>query len=221
MTKTFAWFFIIITALIILNSCGGEEKAEPTVYYKKDMHIEINGKRYVGMAVVPKKEHYTFTVYAKHNIDVLFITSCHRDIVHRYIPKKKYSFGYSPISEIETKNMCALKIQAHERGFGKHSWGFIDFESDARTLNGIVKCNGTVLGRKGVSVCQSKSGLLQQIEFTVPVKVDSKCNYQINDAKKKVWFDIESGDCTYIFMDKDFNIHRLTTYGYDRVLLRK
>ena len=86
-----------------------------------------------------------------------------------------------------------------------------------------VICNGLEYDSKGVTVCQSRSGLIQRIVFKSNVLVSPDEGCPISDIKG-LSFDIilKEGKCTYAFMDASNGlIHRFTAYGYKEILIRE
>ena len=85
-----------------------------------------------------------------------------------------------------------------------------------------ILCNGITKKTGGVSVCQSRNELIQQIEFkeTVVLSPDSDCDFGQNEGKK-FKYNIKKGRCVYVFKNKTKDeFHRHTTIGYESILIR-
>jgi hypothetical protein len=114
---------------------------------------------------------------------------------------------------------------------GKHSFAFLDMETKDATLPATIKCNGNNYVSNGVSVCQSKEGLEQSIEFDTPVvwSPEAALRKQCRDIKyeilngNRIIYEIPNRECVYIFTEKggDFRQHRLNTIGYEEILIRE
>lgn len=205
------------------------------------MLLEVNGVSGEGVLVVPKADSYYFEVEARGDLDLFILTSCNRDWIKekgwhvsykkRFLgwgkrkieDKRKVEFFYTP-DEIEKNGTCPVWLGGFEESKGRHSWGFVDFKSDTETLDAKVFCNGETLNEKGVSICQSRKGLIQGIRFETEVVVapDPECDLGSNRGTY-FEFPISRGECTYIFrtIKKPREEHRLTTIGYENILIRE
>lgn len=224
---------VIISSLMsFLASCASvPQELNPKVYYKNDMNLEINGLPYVGAAVVPRAASYVIKIESKADMDMLTITSCHRDEAFASVIKNNwwkarrgYTYYYTPNLK-EQENGCQLRLGGYEKVNGRHSWAYVDFENPVETLPGLVSCNGNpAYLANGTSVCQSREGLLQLIQFDVPVemsqKIDPKC--KIVSADKKTWsFKQPNRECDMVFQSiDDGRMHRLKTIGYEAIAIR-
>jgi len=220
--------------LVLLSGCaypGKDQLAEQGVYYKRDMRIEVNGFQSEGVLVAPKAGKYKIEIKAKGELDLFTLTTCHREHTEEdageggiFGSKKKVKYKYIPSKGIEDTESCPVQLGGYEKDKGRHSWGFIDFQDDAHTLPALVSCNGNQYNSSGVSVCQSKAGLLQRIEFTKPVLFDPTNNCAPLQTKDNKVFEYEigKGECLYLFMERDGDgkLHRHTTVGYERILIR-
>jgi hypothetical protein len=89
-------------------------------------------------------------------------------------------------------------------------------EYKAKALN---QCNGKTIQSDGVSMCQSKKGLIQLIEFENQMKPQSNC--EIHSVDGKVFkYDITAGDCVFLFLGKN-KLHKLVTWGYEDFILEE
>ena len=229
---------ICFFALLFLTSCSVPviDKLNPDVVYKRDMSVTVDGVTSEGVLVVPYKDSHKFHIVAQGDLDLFTFTTCHREEVaedasnvsetrglfKRKIEKKReIKLDYKP-TLIENTGACPVQLGGYEQKGGRHSWGFVDFESPSAKLQAKVYCNGQEIKANGVSVCQSRMGLLQAIEFEEEVYVapTKECDFGIEKAKF-FKFPIKKGQCVYAFMTKTFEIHRLTTLGYELVPIRK
>lgn len=236
LAKTLTLFFILALA----GACTPNEQT-PTitseVFYKRDMILEVGGVRGEGAIVVPLKSVVPFYVTARGDLNLFTLTTCHREetaedagnvtertgwLFKRTITKKReVKFDFKP-TLIESQGGCPIQLGGYEEQKGRHSWGLVDFETPEATLPAILECNGQVVSAKGVSVCQSRVGLIQSIKFSVPVKVSPDAECGLGKTEGDVFeFPIPRGQCVFAFMSADQKIHRLTTLGYEQVLIRK
>jgi hypothetical protein len=76
---------------------------------------------------------------------------------------------------------------------------------------------------KGVSICQSRASLVQRIAFAEPVEVlhpDFCQAPEVIEGGKAFLIELSSSKCLYLFQDDKKRRHRLTTFGYDDVIMR-
>lgn len=217
---------------LLLVSCTEVNPiADTSVNYRRDVKILFEGQEHFGVAVLPARDRYNFELTFAGELDLFTLKSCHRQVTQEdagggriFGKKNKVSFSYVPVDPIETKEMCTVEIEGHEAGKGRHSWGFLDFETALETLPGLVICNGVRRQYQGVSVCQSLAGLIQNVIFTRPVKVHVGEGCPDAKTKDSQSFQIKpaSGRCVYSFRaisdPKDW--HRHVTFGYDQILVR-
>lgn len=203
------------------------------IIYKRDMRVCVDGKCAEGVIAVSKKESYKFEVKSYGNLDLFTFSTCHREDTTQQFSTKKRWYGskgnrktegvYKPAPGLEDQYSCPAYIGGWDAK-GRHSWAFVDFETDDLTLGARLSCNGSQRSRKGNSVCQSKAGLYQLIEFDEPVSMvipeTDEC-FISNDKAKSFKFMIKKGECVYRFIDDKYNMHRLTTLGYEQIIVRK
>lgn len=229
------FFFSMI---ITLTSCSQPviQKLNPDVVYKKDMSITIDNITAEGVIVVPAKDVHSLHITAQGDLDMFTFTTCHREevaedasnvtettgIFRRKIEKKReIKLDYKP-TLIEKIGACPIQLGGYEQEKGRHSWGFIDFETPDAVLKATVFCNGNEVKANGVSACQSRAGLIQAIQFPEEVYIAPTEGCDIGYNKGTFFkFPIKKGQCVYAFMNKKLEIHRLTTLGYEIVPIRK
>ena len=213
---------------------------DPALIYKRDMILEINGKVGVGTLVVPLADKYDVEVVSSGALDMFTVETCHRswekqkawNVVEkksflfwsRKIEKKnEVKFEYSPSKKFEAYEYCPMRLGGYEIEMGRNSWAFIDFETPDAKLPAIIKCDGHVYNSNGVSICQSRKGLIQSIEFDNEVVVLPEPGCEIETDSGKIFeYQINPGRCVYAFKQKNGDlVHRLTTIGYEGVLIRR
>lgn len=235
-----------LIVLVALVSCASADKSilpkvDPEVVYKKDMAIEFNGQTFIGLAVLPAQPSYDFHVIAAGEMDLFTFTNCHREEVSENagnvsVTKRSFIFKKTTTKKnelnmtftptpLENAN-CPVFMAGYEKDQGRHSWAFIDFENGNDKLDAKLACNGQDKAFKGVSVCQSKVGLVQRISFPGKVKVSPDAGCEFGDkpgimSGESFDFSIRKGQCVYVFMDANAQTHKLTTFGYEQVLIRK
>jgi len=221
----------LFPALLLLVSCTAHafssapvQELDPKKVYKHDIKATINGVSGVGVLVVPKAHSYTITGESAGNLDLLTITTCHRDV--SWSPNaKKFTYEYTPSESLEANKSCPMLIGGYDKK-GQHAWAMIDFETDEAKLPALLKCNGYGQTFNGVSICQSRFSLTQFIEFKTPVRVlpqkDCPMSEPLNGGTR-FEFPIVKGYCVYAFMETapEKRVHRLTTIGYESILLRE
>lgn len=184
----------------------------------------VADKDYEGVTVLPRRGVYELVIKPVGKMDLLLVTTCHRE--ESFNPKSKgffkqdnsFKYRYTPQKGIEDIGSCTLRMDAFDKERGQHSWFMADFEGPKEQLKAQVTCNGEKKLYTGVSVCQSKAGLIQRIEFDEEVKYppDPKC--PIDGS----FYKIPLGECVYVFRGmKSGKIHRHTTIGYQGILVRE
>lgn len=222
---------VVLFGVWILTGCvTSGQKLEPSVFYKRDMSIQVNGYQGVGAIVVPKAAAYQMEIAAETQMDLFTLQSCHREFTQSvaapgwFAKRKALKYEYRPVSELETSGSCALQLGGYDKATGRHSWGFIDFESDAETLPALIRCNGSEYNSRGVSACQSRKGLWQSITFAVEVVTspDRSCDVMMAPDGKAFVYEMPKDVCVFAFMEKakPNRIHRLTTLGYEDLVIR-
>jgi len=210
------------------ETSGGGVVHDQTVY-KRDMEVCFGNTCSEGVLVVPRATVYKFSVKAKGDLDLFTFSTCHREEVAEdagsggwFGSGEKYSGTYTPIKGLEDIYACPAYVGGYNKE-NENSWAFIDFETPEAKLPATLNCNGKVTKANGVSVCQSKAGLIQQIEFQVPVTIEfeaAKCKMP-KPQDDKVWqFEMPVGECVFAFFSEDGQVHRMTLLGYQKILIR-
>lgn len=214
--------------LLLLLGCAGFSSAprqvlDPKQLYRQDIQLVVNGIKGDGVMVVPQADVYSIQGTSHGALDLLTITTCHRD-VSSSPGGTRFAYEYNPRKSLEGNGACPLLVGAYDKK-GQHGWAIVEFEDDTATLPSFLACNGVGRRFNGVSICQSRHGLTQMIEFDAPVKVSPDFGCPMSAAKedgKRFEFPIVKGTCVYAFKDvSSGKIHRLLTYGYESILLRE
>lgn len=188
--------------------------------YRRDIALDVNGFEGEGVLVAKRAKRYVIKGESKSKLDLLTLTTCHRDFKAERL-KNSFEYVYEPISGIEDTGACPMQISAYDMR-GVHSWALIEFEDASAALPARVKCNGTDRQYGGVSICQSREGLTQEISFESAVMVapEPECPMPMPTDKKTFVFSIAPRECVYAFMSEHGKIHRLTTIGFQGTILR-
>jgi len=229
----------ILLLVFFLFSCStgsSFQKLDPLIVYRHDMEININGFQGQGVLVVPEADIYHVHIKAPGELDLFTFTNCHREeiaenasivtttgrIFKRKIENKnEVKLDFTP-SPLEKRDSCLVQVTGLEESKGRHSWGIVDFESSSNILPALLSCNGSQINAKGVSICQARAGLIQAIKFPKEVTASPDASCPLPKTKGDYFeFPIQKGKCVYAFMAKEKEIHRLTTLGYEQILIRK
>lgn len=212
-----------LLSILSLFSCINEISNIPDgTHFRKELEMEVNGITGVGTMVVPASIKYTIKIKMDERSERIKLSTCHRDYDIKksgWTGRKNHVFEFFPATDIENEGYCPIFIAAFDLQ-GQHAWGMVEIKN--RGLIAHLYCNGSSFKKTGVSLCQSREGLLQRISFLENVDFasdDKSC--EIMTQNKKV-FDIplRSGICVYVFRNrKQKKIHRLTTFGYNKVNL--
>lgn len=217
------YFLLFLT--LLLSNCASTvvEELDETLVYKRDLLVEINEVEYEGVAVLNKAKSYSMIIKPRSKTALLLITTCHREesftTKSSGFFKKTNSFEYTYTPQPGKEDgPCTFRITALDKKRAQHSWFFADFKSKQETLSATVYCNGKK--EKGtVTVCQSRAGLLQGIEFPEPVIYFPSQNCPMDYPGS---YKINLGECTYAFKGKTSGrIHRHNTLGYEKIIIRE
>lgn len=222
---------LLLFVLMLAGCTDVNHIADTAVIYKKDVKISEGGTEHYGVAVLPAKSRYELSLTFAGQLDLFTFRSCHREVTQEdagggkiFGKKNQVSFTYAPV-DIEALKTCPVTIEGHEAEKGRHSWAYIDFETPLETLPAVAVCNGTRKQYRGVSICQSLSGLIQRIIFTKKVTAYSTDGCPTALTTNGEVFDIivGRGVCEYSFraIEEPRDFHRHTTLGYDEIMVRK
>ena len=214
--------FIIL--LLLIPGCGSVPvKLDPEVYYQRELEIEINDDEGEGYMVAKEAIHYEIKVKASGKNDLILIRTCNREYKAED-EGGKFKYKYTPIDGIETRAECPMEITSLDKK-GKHACAFVAFEKQSSYgLTAYVKCNGEEGLTNGVSVCQSKMGLIQEIVFSEPVRFSpsEKCVIPNGVNGMRFRFKMPRRECQYLFRGEvSGKEHLHYTIGYEQSLIRE
>jgi len=173
------------------------------------------------VAELPDVAEYNFEFTSKGQIDLFTIKSCHQYqvIESGYIIKRKSAkFKYRPLPFERNSANCPIMFHAYEKDKGRHSFGMIDFARKAYKATAQIECNGSSYTANGTAICQSNIGLYQTISFNKDAKFKSECENSIEKYGAGYRIKLSKGLCLTTFL-VDGQLFRLTTYGYEKVLV--
>ena len=232
-----------ILLLLMLSSCSTltgfffpkSEDKDANIEWRKDMLIDVDGKIYRGIAMVPSKGTYNLKIYpAEKRIDRLQWRTCHREdfvdkaVKHGFWPWSKkqeyFSMSFTP-KNIELERACPLMIEGLAEKHKSLSFGMLVFP-DIRpwiSLSAKLECNGKLVPAKGTSECQGAISTIHKIHFNGEVFQDDRPNEKCPPLKKikpNVFeFFMPKNLCVYLFKSRQkhssgkFMTHKLLTYG--------
>lgn len=218
---------IKIALLLALAGCSSQNVLpEKELFYRRDIKLISDGAEGNGLLVLKNKKDYEIVIESKNKLDLLTITTCHREITQEKVSsgifgnKNKYTWKFIP-TEIEL-GYCPIEISGFEESKGRHAWGFIDREDESLKLDSEIECNGEKNIKTGISICQSKKGLIQKLNFQSEVKVVAQtgCEYLLGTDKKSITYKLPKGICLYLISD-GINKHRHTAMGYESIIVRE
>ncbi len=189
----------------------------------------VNGTAFSGVAVIPWSSQYDVKVESSVDVDYMTISTCARDIpitsaisVYWTLPHNSIDYPYLP-DPLENHGSCLMRIDAfNKKNPANNAFAILDFETPDATLPATNVCNGAVETTGGVSVCQSKAGLLQEIVFQTPVEIykpaiAADCVPTTND--NLVWkLTVPLHDCVVYFQQiaKPHALHRADWFGWNQ-----
>jgi hypothetical protein len=232
---------ILLFMFIFFTSCSSVQPPfEPESFqrgqYRRDILISGSGFQGHGFLVLPKRSRYTLELKALGNLDLFTFTTCHREITQtdagykgKFLgigkDKRTTKLEYEPAAGIEDTGSCPIEIGGYEKEKGRHSWGSILVENEQSTLPSVVKCNGRENQYRGVSACQSREGLIQQIVFASPVAydLDERCEYKnVKLIDGRIFqYQMPEGECLIYFQEKsgEKRISEHYDYGYSKIII--
>jgi hypothetical protein len=207
-------------------------KRVPKVFKRDKIYQEIE---ICGSGVLPFDDSYNVRVNHSANMNFFAMNTCHREITtenpDRGFFKKdgQYFVDYKPT--MESGKACPLFVATYNRE-GKHGWGVLAFEHPRFKMKSKMQCNGDELEFNGVSLCESKLGLLQKIEFpeevvsAEPVNGSAErkepCPKLSSSDNKTFEFIMPPRECIYGFVGKTSKqLHKLYTIGYEELIVRE
>ena len=231
-------FSVAILVLALLSSCAttANQTASPNSIYKYDMLGSINGTQFDGSGVIPRSNSYKVTIQSRVDVDLLAITTCHRDFTAEsaispgwFQSKRGYQYLYEPVPLLEAgPGPCILRFGAYNKSSSaQNAWGMVDFEDPGYVLPGMSYCNGIQVPHHGVAVCQSRAGLIQMITFPYAAVIAAKdlpaqCVPTSTDGGFTWRYQTQERECLVVFMEKASpnRFARLTHFGYNAVPVR-
>lgn len=229
--RTRVLFGAIAFAMALTGCTTTHQVLEEGLFYKRDIGLEINGKTYEGVTVLPDAESYAITIIPPGEADLALISSCHRETAIEkadsgwslFGKKKKFTYQYTPVKGIEDKRVCPLRIQVFESVKGRHSWALLEKENKDYQLKFSSDCDGKHYEFNGVGICQSKTETVQRLKFNEPVMfapADYNCGHP---RKVGDYYEIKSGlgECLYHMKTEDGRLGRFILVSYQGVLVRE
>lgn len=206
--------------LILLSACAHDKILDASKNYRKTLNFSVNNEYASGTHSAKKKNSYHIEISTAQKPNLVKITSCHQEKVF-IKPGKDLEFTYRPNLDIEANNLpCIIEISVLEES-GKNQWGLIDFQLDSEQLTAKISCSGIVTNTKGSYICQSREGLIQEVEFDKEVSAltSEECNKIESEDRKKFFYQTSEGMCFYLFADNSGQMYRLITFGYNDMIL--
>jgi hypothetical protein len=219
---------LIVVMICLMDSCSKIQlKPDLSKNYKMDIFIKNKEFESIGMIALPSKPLYTIEFEAEEKISYISFRTCSREIISEDprvgVSRRKYSINYKP-NEIEAAGNCPAIVSAFNENL-MYSVGYLDFYDPSTTLPAINVCGSKTEEANGVSVCQERSSSIERIKFNTEVLTspDVGCELESGNRGLEFTYKIKAGYCIYAFMEtkEPFRIHRLTTFGYDEVQVRR
>lgn len=215
---------LFVPILLSVLSCAPQGGAIPdSTEFKKTMKIKVNGKSGRGMLVVDKASKYKIKIDLGSRSELVKLSSCHREYTVEksgWSGRREHTFEYTPVEEIELNGFCPIFIGSFDKS-GGHEWAMIEIRN--RSMKAISTCNGVRKTEAGVSLCQSRAGLLQMISFPDKVRYESTdgCGLVSSSDGMTYQYEIPKGVCSIAFYHPRSKVfHRLTTFGYNEYIIK-
>lgn len=231
------YFFLICLTLVGCSSVP--QKLDPDKFYRRDLAFcEKSIGCFEGTAVLPFQKLYAFEIAPKGDavIDLLVLNTCHReesierpqksslDSFKGFLGLKKEGFRveYVPTLGVEDDGDCTVRISTFEKEKGRHAWSVVRLKHEKYALPATLYCNGQVKEEQGVSICQSKAGLSQRIQFQEPVMIEADKNCAVPKRVGEYLYEwpISLGECGYTIRGRSGMAHDLLAIGFEGLLVR-
>ncbi len=213
----------VILCEVFLSGCADThtKTLKPYYAYRAEMLFTFGGNTYEGLAVTKLTGPIDIQIYSPITLNRVEISTCSRHEVIRNTTKGWFDsvkntmvYRYIPTA-YELEGHCPIHFQAFNDHVQK-AWGMIAFRND-QTMPARMDCNGVGWSFSGISMCQTKAGLEQQLVFKSPTEFEAtpECKIETTDKLK---FQVRStvGWCKATFTDgKEF--HDLIQLGYEEV----
>lgn len=212
-------------ALDYFKNAGDTLEAPPLYKNRADIEITINGETFDGIATTDLKPEIKIEIESKARLYVLTIETCSRHLSYSRVDKtwyggvgKKFKYTFKPNS-VEADGNCPMFIKAIDLN-GVSAWGMVQFKTN-ETINAILSCNGQNQSVNGLSFCQTKHSLIQEITFLKPIERFIAGEFCTIEKKTDLIFEVRPklGFCFATFLSGG-EVHRLTILGYESVFVR-
>jgi len=251
----------LLLIILLLSGCitSQIQKLDPATYYRNDIcfeydtgnKIEIPNDefgdgfgypqyenkllKFCGTGVLPHEDVYKLKIISYGKLNFFSLMTCHEEDTSenpdRGIFKKDgvVQIKYRPT--LEKGLACPLYVSAYDRR-QRHAFGIIAFEHPRYQLKAKVRCNGYTRIANGVSICQSRNGLIQEISFEEEVKAakpitggaerHGDCPIITSKDNKVFRFKLPLRECIYQFISKESRkIHKFYAIGYEDIIVRE
>ena len=227
---------VLSSCALIPQSVTAPSGPTPQAQYKFDLSGDVNGTPFQGVGVIPlsASNNYTLTINSAVSVDMITIESCHRSWSDQDMPievgnwfkaNHGFTFNFSLADGIENLGTCLWRIGAYNKTGNPQAWAILDFITPESTLPAVNKCDGDQGSTRGVSICQSKAGLDEEIDFDVPVEVadatDPKCKPRVPKDAKHWFYVLPNQTCVVYFQEiaPPHRLHRHTFFGFSSIQL--
>ncbi len=220
--------------LFIIGCSNVQIKKDSKVFYERDLKICVNGKCKEGAVVIPRALEYKFEFINPSKNDYLILKTCNRH--QKFVgANRKIKYKFIPIAGLEDKPNCPIEIESLDKHKSKNNaWGFAVIDNpDKFSVPARLLCNGqNSRTGLGTTICQSRTGLIQKIQFDNEMFVAS-CQSKAKTCPKIKQNDIHGNktftfrtpkhNCCYMFLERAAGKngkHLLYTIGYDQSNIR-
>lgn len=226
----------VLATALLFSACatGGNNTTTDAGIPRFDMSGTVNQTPFDGVGVVPRASAYTMHVESKEDIDLLTVTSCHRDFSAQaavkqgwWKEKRGFDYVYQPAPGIEDNARCLIRLGTYNKSTqGLNGHAVIMLQDPAFSLPAENICDGADGQAGGVSLCQSKTGLQQRIRF--PVQVHLVSDGSLKDACRGEWIDaytyqyeLSNDECALVFDEvappHRKHLHMTFRYTYTKI----
>ncbi len=220
---------------VLFGSSRQRATREPIYVYKADLWLNVDDVWFEGVGVTLLRDPVVIKVRSQININRVEVETCARLKVCEFGKPcdadfkidsgwwgnagRDMSYTYTP-SSAELAESCPVFIRVYDKKV-LAAWGYLAGRN-GEDLPAKMACNGEEVKFSAHSVCNPKSGLINELKFHEPIEefsADPQCHMkQMSDTK----FEIRSemGLCTgKFYANKKW--HGMDVIGFEEVLVRQ
>ena len=155
----------------------------PAPKYELTLGGSIDDVPISGVGIGSSATSHSITIQSMVAVDYFTMSSCHRSVQFNNVitvpwyqwgsDNKSFTFQYDEAPTIEDTGDCLLRFCAFSKTVGSppSSCAVVDFHNAKYSLPSNNICNGVNGQATGTMMCHTQQGLVERVQFPVPVQV--------------------------------------------------